>query len=75
MRAVQPDAVPVVALETKAMPTSFGGTKPRPHFAIKGWRRRGGGGEELPALTSPKQQFVKVKAPTTKEIFNDEIGI
>jgi hypothetical protein len=40
-RGAQPDAVPVVLLESALMPTKYGGKKPRPHFRIAGYRLRG----------------------------------
>jgi hypothetical protein len=46
MRKTRPDAVPVVALESRDMPTQFGGTKPRPYFRILGWRGRGEAGSQ-----------------------------
>jgi hypothetical protein len=56
MRRVRPDAVPVIALESKDMPTQYGGTKPRPHFRILGWKARGTGPQGLlggPVSTPP----------------------
>jgi hypothetical protein len=38
MRRVRPNAVPVIALQSREMPTQYGTTKPRPHFHILGWR-------------------------------------
>jgi hypothetical protein len=41
MRRMKPGAIPIVALESRDMPTQYGGSKPRPHFKIMGWRERG----------------------------------
>jgi hypothetical protein len=72
MRRVRPDAIPIVALQSKDMPTSFGGTKPRPHFKILGWKTRG---EVAPQnlLAGPEQRDDAFVAPTTEEIFDDKI--
>jgi hypothetical protein len=72
MRRVRPGAIPVVALESKDMPTQFGGTKPRPHFGICGWREAGGAVEAPQQIAGPT--MADVEPPTTEEIFNDEIG-
>jgi hypothetical protein len=40
MRRMKPGAVPIIELESKQMKTGYG-SKPRPHFAIKGWRTLG----------------------------------
>jgi hypothetical protein len=40
MRQMRPRALPVIALESRDMPTRFGGTKPRPYFRLLGWRER-----------------------------------
>lgn len=37
MRRRQPGAVPIVELRSRQMKTKYG-SKPRPHFQIKGWR-------------------------------------
>jgi hypothetical protein len=55
MRQERPRAMPVIALESRDMQTQYGGTKPRPHFRILGWRQREGTG--MPAmLTGPAQE-------------------
>jgi hypothetical protein len=53
MRRAQPDAVPVVALESREMPTQYGTTKPRPHFRLLSWRTRG---SEHLLLAGPQQK-------------------
>jgi hypothetical protein len=72
MRRVRPDAMPVVSLQSKDMPTSFGSTKPRPHFKIKGWKTRGDVGPQG-LLTGPQDAGPKFIEPTTAEILNDAI--
>jgi hypothetical protein len=42
MRQLRPGAHPVVQLRSVPMPTSHGGTKPRPHFKIAGWKQADG---------------------------------
>jgi hypothetical protein len=54
MRKTRPDAVPVVALESKMMVTQFGSSKPRPYFRILGWRGRGDVGSSVAALPAPR---------------------
>ena len=52
MRSMRPGAMPVVELQSVAMPTKFG-RKPRPFFKIVGWRNRtSGGGDEPPPQIS-----------------------
>ena len=40
MRRARPDAIPIVALRSKDMPTQYGSTKPGPHFKILGPAKR-----------------------------------
>jgi hypothetical protein len=56
MRRMKPNAIPIVALESLDMPTSYGGTKPRPHFKICGWRTRESVGPPQAALAAPEQE-------------------
>jgi hypothetical protein len=72
MRKVRPDAIPIVALQSKDMPTSFGGIKPRPYFKILGWKTRSDVGPQN-LLAGPEQKVDAFVAPTTKEILDDEI--
>jgi hypothetical protein len=58
MRQMRPNAIPVIALEARDMPTQFGSTKPRPHFRILGWRQRDDTGSAPAALTGPEQNSV-----------------
>jgi hypothetical protein len=69
MRRVRPDAIPIVALESRDMPTQFGGTKPRPHFAIRGWKTAGGTVEQS-LIAGP---IAGIVPPTTEEILDDKI--
>jgi hypothetical protein len=55
MRQERPRAMPVIALESRDMQTQYGGTKPRPHFRILGWRQREGTGMAA-MLTGPAQE-------------------
>jgi hypothetical protein len=71
MRRVRPDAIPIVALQSKDMPTSFGGTKPRPHFKILGWKTRGDVGPQN-LLAGPEQKNA-FDPPTSKELLVDEV--
>jgi hypothetical protein len=68
MRRARPDAVPVIGLESKPMPTQFGGTKPRPRFRILSWRTRTDVGSQN-LLTSTQT----ISEPTTQELLNDEL--
>jgi hypothetical protein len=63
MRRLRPGALPVVSMQSKPMPTGYGGTKPRPHFKIEGWRTIDIGAQGL--ITS------QVKAPSTEEKLDD----
>lgn len=73
MRQVRPDAIPVVALESKDMPTQFGGTKPRPHFRILGWKTRGDAGPQNLLTSEVKASLVDVKTPSLAEEMRDEV--
>jgi hypothetical protein len=70
MRGVRPNAIPVVALSAKDMPTGYGGTKPRPYFKILGWKARDA---EQGLLAAPEQKLVDVDKPSLEEQMNDEI--
>jgi hypothetical protein len=75
MRRVRPDAVPIIKLESKSMPTKFGGPKPRPHFNIVRWASRGAAGSQT-LLAGPEQKdagLQKLEPPTTAEHMNDSI--
>jgi hypothetical protein len=78
MRNVRPGAIPVIALESKDMPTQYGGTKPRPHFQICGWKQRDP--EQQNLLAAPEQKLVDVETPSLSEAmggdkvpFNDPV--
>jgi len=73
MRQVRPDAIPVVALESRDMPTSYGGSKPRPHFRILGYKMRSDVGSQN-MLTAPEQGALRdVEAPSIAEELNDDL--
>jgi hypothetical protein len=75
MRRVRPDAIPVIALQSKEMPTRHGGSQPRPHFKILGWKVRGSVGPQG-LLTGPEQKGAEQQTnaePTTKDILNDDL--
>jgi hypothetical protein len=57
MRQSRPNAIPVIALEARDMPTQYGGSKPRPYFRIVpgGWRERSDAAAPA-ALAGPEQQ-------------------
>jgi hypothetical protein len=73
MRQMRPGAHPVVQLRSKPMPTSYGGTKPRPYFHLAGWKQADGAVEQA-QITGPTGPTVDVEPPTSAEIFDDEIG-
>jgi hypothetical protein len=85
MRQARPAAVPVVALESRDMPTQFGGTKPRPHFRILGWRQRDNAGTaatlagpEQASIEAPEQsgktaKLKEVESPSLAEQLNDDL--
>jgi hypothetical protein len=66
MRNHNPNAVPVIELQSRDMPTQFGGTKPRPHFQIVGWRELGAGSQG--PLSGPE-----VTSPSIAEEMNDAL--
>ena len=55
MRRRKPGAVPIIELQSRQMKTKYG-SKPRPHFQIKGWRLIGddqpGMRDEQPMMTA-----------------------
>jgi hypothetical protein len=74
MRQARPGALPVVALESRDMPTQFGGTKPRPHFRICGYKQRAdvtSGEQNL--LSAPEQKLRDVESPSLAEQMNDNL--
>ena len=62
MRKHRPDAIPVIGLQSADMPTQYGGTKPRPHFQILGWKSAG---PQL--ITDESSKLVDVEKPSLKE--------
>jgi hypothetical protein len=74
MRQARPDALPVVALESRDMPTQFGGTKPRPHFRILGYKSRGNvGAQNLLSGSEQNVALPDVEAPSIAEQLNDDL--
>ena len=69
MRRMRPGAHPVVQLRSVPMPTSFGGTKPRPQFKLAGWKQTDGAVEQA-QITGPTADVVE---PTLSEQMDDEI--
>jgi hypothetical protein len=63
MRNVRPNAIPIVALESKDMPTQFGSTKPRPFFRLIGWKTR----------DAEQPQLVDMAKPTSEQVMQDEV--
>ena len=76
-RGAQPDAVPVIALESALMPTQFGSKKPRPHFRICGYRMRSQIGSPNLLTDIGGQKLLtdnpSVESPSIAEEMNDEI--
>jgi hypothetical protein len=70
MRHARPNAIPVVALEARDFPTGYGGTKPRPHFQILGWRTSG---DTDPQLLTSATPLIEVTAPPLAEVLNDSL--
>jgi hypothetical protein len=70
MRQVRPNAIPVVALDIKMMPTQYGSEKPRPYFRLLGWKEQATGQNLLDA---PEQKLIDVEKPSLKEEMKDEI--
>ena len=59
MRTMKPGAIPIVTLESQLFKTAYG-NKPRPHFAIQGWRSAGGdaiGHDDEPELIEHQPEF------------------
>jgi hypothetical protein len=83
MRRVRPGAIPLVALESRDMPTSFGGTKPRPYFRILGWRTRGQDGETVllpapdrdvtPPVAAEIEPVAKAKTPKVTKLIGTPV--
>jgi hypothetical protein len=71
-RGAQPEAVPVIALESTMMPTQYGSKKPRPYFHILGYKMRSHVGSQNLLTDETKTPLVEVK-PSLKEELNDEI--
>jgi hypothetical protein len=65
MRGMKPGAMPVVALQSRDMPTQYGGTKPRPHFQILRWKMRDATASQQ--LLPPEEQLRTVEAPTLSQ--------
>jgi hypothetical protein len=84
-RKARLDVIPVIALESNEVPTQYGGTKPRPHFRILGYRPYNGinpqnliGGpapEEIKQVEHAPIERAPAKPVTGKAPFNDDIGI
>jgi hypothetical protein len=75
MRRMEPNAIPLVSLMSRDMPTRFGASKPRPHFQICGWKTRSGVGPQQPSLSAPEpQKDPGPPAATSSEaVFNDAV--
>ena len=71
-RSAQPDAIPVITLESKDMPTKYGGVKPRPYFKIAGYKLRSNIGSQN-LLTDETKAPAAVEAPKPSEDFNDPL--
>jgi hypothetical protein len=75
MRQVRPGAIPIIKLESRPMPTSYGGTKPRPYFNIPGWRTRDSIVAPQRLLAVPDQQEAEESfaETTSEEILDDDV--
>jgi hypothetical protein len=77
-RSAQPDAIPVIALESTMMPTRYGSKKPRPYFRIAGYKLRGNIGAQLltdettPLVESPKLSIAEEMNDSVDDIGNEE---
>jgi hypothetical protein len=58
--------MPVVALESRDMPTQYKSTKPRPHFQILRWKMRDNV-EPQQLLAEPEAQLRTIEAPSLSE--------
>ena len=70
MRKHRPYAIPVIALESRDMPTRYGGTKPRPHFQIMGWKQHD---SEPQNLLTAEPKLIDVETPSLKEEMDDDV--
>jgi hypothetical protein len=73
MRGAQPNAVPVVVLESALMPTQFGSKKPRPHFRIAGYKLRAHIGSQNLLTDETDAPLVEVEKPSISEEMNDSL--
>jgi hypothetical protein len=70
MRRHRANAIPVISLESCDMPTQYGGTKPRPHFGIRGWKVHG----DEQQMLAHETPLVDVERPSLQEeMGGDEI--
>lgn len=69
MRRMRPGAHPVVQLRSVPMPTSYGGTKPRPRFQLAGWKQADGAVEQA-QITGPTAD---VEPVSSEEILDDKV--
>ena len=73
MRGAQADAVPIIALESKMMPTQFGSKTPRPYFRILGYKMRGQISSEKLLTSEAKAPLVEAERPSLAAELNDAI--
>lgn len=71
-RSAQPDAVPVITLESTLMPTQYGSKKPRPYFRIAGYKLRSHIGSQN-LLTDETTPLVEAPKPSLSEELNDDL--
>jgi hypothetical protein len=77
MRQAQPSAIPVIALESREMPTKYGTTTPRPHFQILGWRERAGlagSGQKEPLQITEAPAATTLEQPTAETSSTEKLA-
>jgi len=70
-RCAQPDAIPVVALESTMMPTQYKTKKPRPYFRIVRYKLRSHIGSQNLLTDETKSPLVEVQEPSLAQELND----
>jgi hypothetical protein len=69
MRRYRANAIPIISLDSKMMPTQFGSKVPRPYFKLHGWKSHG---DEQTLLTH-EAPLVDIEKPSLKEGMKDEV--
>jgi hypothetical protein len=71
MGGMQPGAMPVIALQSRDMPTQYGSTKPRAHFQILRWKMRDAAVPQQ-LLAGLQEQLSTVEEPSFAEKMGDD---